>query len=207
MHTFGIHYLRPETMQLNQVIPEFLAAAACPLCSKPVSAHIQFAKYPGNIQMVKNALERFNAEARTPESMDLIVKDVWPKAGGPVVPADIPESARRAFLQAERNYLQNGNEDAAASMYRKALEMALKAKYPDATGSLAKRIDDLVKMNAVPVDIGNWAHEIRIVGNDSVHEVDSIERVELEAMRGFTDAVLRYLFTLPAQVARRNVST
>jgi len=91
-------------------------------------------------------------------------------------------------------------------MYRKALEMGLKTKYPDSKGSLAQRIDDLVTRGDLPADIGTWAHEIRIVGNDSVHEVDGIDPKELEAMRGFTDAVLRYLFTLPAQVAARKVS-
>jgi len=135
----------------------------------------------------------------------MVVKEIWPKAASPVVPADIPEPSKRAFLQAERNYLQRGNEDAAAIMYRKSLEAALKTKYPQATGPLAKRIDDLVKDNVVPAEIGSWAHEIRIVGNDGAHDVDGITR-ELEAMRGFTDAVLRYLFTLPAQVAARQVA-
>jgi hypothetical protein len=206
MHTFGIFQLRPEKAGIVNIMPEFLAAAACPICSEPISAHIRFEKHPGNAPLVTQLLQNFQKEARTPESMGFKVADIWPKLVGPNVPADIPDSAVRAFLQAERNYLQHGNEDAAAIMYRKSLEAALKTKYPETTGTLAKRIDKLVEDKIVPADIGAWSHEIRIIGNDGAHDLEAVNRQELEAMRGFTDAVLRYLFTLPAQVQSRQMA-
>ena len=51
--------------------------------------------------------------------------------------------------------------------------------------------------------LGEWADQIRLLGNDSAHELDQPTREDIEALRNFSDLVLRYLFTLPAMVAAR----
>ncbi len=88
-------------------------------------------------------------------------------------------------------------------MYRRSLELALKIAFPDLRGSLAARIRTLVDDHDLPTTIGAWLTQVRLIGNDGAHEVDGVSRPDLEDARGFVDMALRYIFTLPAQVAAR----
>lgn len=120
-----------------------------------------------------------------------------------LLPADLPESVERAFAQGERNYHSQGCEEAAAMMYRRALEVGLKLAYLEMTGMLAARIKRLVAEHHLPAPIGEWADQVKLIGNDGAHEVDGVSRDDLDAQRGFVDMTLRYVFTLPAQIAAR----
>ena len=44
--------------------------------------------------------------------------------------------------------------------------------------------------------MGDWSHEIRLDGNDAVHD-DEPETVDARASQQFAEAVLTYAFTLP----------
>ena len=131
-----------------------------------------------------------------------VAYEVWPKSSGPRVPPDLPFEVEKAFLQGERNVALPDCEEAAALMYRRALEVALKIAYPEMNGSLAARIRNLVAGHHLPAAIGDWLNQVRLIGNDSAHEIVGVTRDELEAARGFVDTALRYIFTLPAQIAR-----
>jgi hypothetical protein len=79
----------------------------------------------------------------------------------------------------------------------------LKVIAPAVSGTLKFRIAELVKQNLLTPSLGEWADQIRLLGNDTAHEIDQPTREEVEALRNFSDLVLRYLFTLPAMVAAR----
>ena len=66
MHTFGILHLRPETAPIVNAVHEFLAAAACPLCSEPVCAHLRVRQYPGNQNMLLELCSEFSEGAENP---------------------------------------------------------------------------------------------------------------------------------------------
>jgi hypothetical protein len=91
-------------------------------------------------------------------------------------------------------------------MYRRALEMALSHKYPDLKGTLFERIRKLVSDGVLTKELGDWADSIRLIGNEAAH-ADEVTRDDLTMARAFTDAVLRYVFTLPTQVATRRAGT
>ena len=129
--------------------------------------------------------------------------EIWPKAPEPTIPAHVPPSVERAMLQAEKNFPIAGSEEASAMMYRRSLELTLADLYPAQKGTLAKRIKDLVEKHTLPEAMGQWADEIRQLGNDAAHDPDDVDRPQLTMIRGFTDATLRYLYTLPAEVAAR----
>ena len=74
---------------------------------------------------------------------------------------------------------------------------------PSVTGLLKPRIAKLVQQNLLTPALGEWAEQIRLLGNEAAHEIDQPTREEVEALRNFSDLVLRYLFTLPAMVAAR----
>ena len=94
-----------------------------------------------------------------------------------------------------------GNWTAAGMMFRKALETALKAKFPDITGKLVVRIDTAAKAGDLTQDMAEWAHQIRLLGNDATHEEEPFSEEDARSMHAFTDLMLQYLFTLPGMMA------
>jgi len=127
----------------------------------------------------------------------------WPKVAHPIIPAHLPEQVRKAFSQAERNFTLPDCEEAAATMYRRSLDVGLKLAYPDLTGTLYDKIKSLAKSHEIPSTLAEWAHEVRVIGNDGAHDLEGVTKEDVEAARGFIDTILRYLFTLPAQIAAR----
>ena len=90
-----------------------------------------------------------------------------------------------------------GNWDAAGSMFRAALESALKCRFPEISGSLKERIDEVAKAHELTPALAEWAHKVRLGGNDAVHSDVPFSRTDAQDMYAFTDVLLRYLFTLP----------
>jgi hypothetical protein len=127
----------------------------------------------------------------------------WPAVPGPLIPEYLPVEVERIYLQAERNFPIPGNEEAAGTMYRKALDVGLKIIDPSVAGTLKARIETLVKQHRLTPSLGEWAQQIRLLGNETAHEIDQPTREEVEALRNFSDLVLRYLFTLPTMVEAR----
>jgi hypothetical protein len=119
-----------------------------------------------------------------------------------LIPENLPADVERIYIQAERNFPVAGNEEAAGTMYRKALDVGLTIIAPTVTGILKTRIAKLVQQNLLTPSLGEWADQIRLLGNETAHEIDHT-RDELESLRNFSDLVLRYLFTLPALVTAR----
>lgn len=181
-------------------------AVRCPICSHPM-AGILSPSSGMNAPSFDSACSNWLNHGADTEAWRLCLKELWPKPPEPLIPAHVPDAVERAMLQAERNYPTPGNEEAAAIMYRRTLETALKDKFPSLTGSLAKRIKVLVKDRTLPEPIGDWADEIRALGNDAAHDDEVVDREQLTMIRGFADATLRYLYTLPAEVAARRKLT
>ena len=139
----------------------------------------------------------------TPERYQLRLVDFWPKPPSPNLPHALPPQVARAFMQAEDNFRRDGMEEVAAGAYGRALDVGTKLIAPDFKGMLYARIKHLADTGRITQDLADWAHEIRIVRNDALHEIDGIDRQELTAIRGLADMVLRYLFTLPEMVKAR----
>ena len=133
--------------------------------------------------------------------------EFWPEISGPHIPENLPPDVERIYLQAERNFPTAGNEEAAGTMYRKALDVGLKKIDPTATGVLKQRIKKLAAAGKLTADIAEWSDHVRDLGNDAAHEEDPPTRAELSDLRSFTEMVMRYLFTLPAMVTARKPPT
>ena len=94
------------------------------------------------------------------------------------------------------------NWDAAGSMFRKALDTGLKRKFPDMKGSLFVRIKKAAEKHKLTPDLAEWAHEIRLGGNEATHGEDPFSREAAQELYSFTELVLLYLFTLPAKLEK-----
>ncbi len=109
-----------------------------------------------------------------------------------------PENVARFFEQAIDNLPKNW--DAAASMFRKALDTGLKSKFPEMKGTLYNRIEEAAKKQDLTPALAEWAHQIRLGGNDAAHEEEPISKNDAAELSKFTRLVFLYLFTLPGML-------
>jgi Domain of unknown function (DUF4145) len=142
-----------------------------------------------------------------PQDMDWSILRLWPEPPKPTIPESLPPDIERIYLQAERNFPIAGNEEAAGTMYRKALDVGLKRIDPSAKGTLAARIQALAANHKLTPDIAEWSDHIRDLGNDAAHEDSPPTPEELDDLRNFTEMVMRYLFSLPELVKARKSKT
>jgi hypothetical protein len=170
----------------------------CPKCSRPSCGIISMSKpqeavqsgalmqHPGDILHVGWKIDQF-----------------WPEPPGPLIPELLPPDVERVYLQAERNFPIAGNEEAAGTMYRKALDVALKKIDRSLSGMLGPRIEKLAKAGKLTTDVAEWSKTVKDVGNEAATREEPITREELAQLRIFTEMLLRYLFSLPGAVKKR----
>ena len=129
---------------------------------------------------------------------------IAPSLAANKAPPHTPENVSRFFNQGVSNL--NGRWDAAGTMFRKSLEVALSFKFPNLEGKLIHRIQRAKDTGSISVDLAEWADEIRVLGNEAAHDENPFSEEDARNLFHFTDLVLRYLFTLPEMVneARRN---
>ena len=114
------------------------------------------------------------------------------------IPNHLPENIRRVFEQGIDNLPRNF--DAAGSMYRKSLDLALKDKFPDIKGNLKERINKAAEQHGLTPALTEWAHKIRVDGNESSHGQGPFSQADAQRLSSLTDLVLRYLYTLPGML-------
>lgn len=128
----------------------------------------------------------------------------WPEPQEGSAPRDTPDSVARFFEQGTSS-LESGNYDAAGMVFRKALEVATKSLDETLSGKkLVQRIDLLKERGVITADLAQWAHEIRLGGNDAAHDDEPFSVQDCEDLKNFIEAFLRYVFTLPSAVRRRS---
>ncbi|MGE8454760.1 MAG: DUF4145 domain-containing protein [Pseudomonadales bacterium] len=171
------------------------ALAFCSACNQPVAA--KFYLSTGHFSS-GNDLADFNGDLLKNEN--LYIMDFWPKAEVIASPASVPDRVARNYIeavQARKARLWN----AACGSYRRCMELALKEFAPDIDAwKLEKRIDKLASENRITPDIQEWAHSLRLDGNEALHgDADATEEMA-EQMHHLTYFLLTYLYTLPNQI-------
>jgi len=102
--------------------------------------------------------------------------------------------------------LQRKNFDASGMMFRKTLDIATKSLGANPSKKLKSRIDELKNNQKITFDMAEWAHQIRIDGNDAAHEDELFTQEAAEALKDFTELLLMYTFTLPGMLAERKAA-
>ena len=145
-----------------------------------------------------HAVEGISGNLRNPAYVEAI--DVLPERPAASCPPYCSADVSRAFIQAEEN-ISRGNAEAAASMDRRALEIGTKLIAPDLAGlKLNQRINELATKNLITPALKDWAHGLRIVGNEALHDMEGVTIDEAKQAHELTRFMLIYLFTLPEQV-------
>lgn len=117
-------------------------------------------------------------------------------------PEHIPKEVERVYLQAVDAHRRT-NLDLAAMGFRRALELALKAKAPDLKGQLGPRIDQLAAKHVLTPAMKEWAEDSRVLGNEANHDPPEPTPENVQQLFLFTESLLEYLFTLPEKVRQR----
>ena len=124
--------------------------------------------------------------------------DIAPEKRSSAAPKHTPENVARFFEQAMDNLPKNW--DAAGSMFRKALDTGLKSKFPEINGNLSARIKEAAEQKKLTPELAEWAHQIRLDGNEATHEEKPFEKEDAKKLSDFTHLVFLYLFTLPGML-------
>lgn len=122
---------------------------------------------------------------------------LYPVLSGPPFEG-LPKAVADSVAQAHR-CLDTSSPDACALMCRRALEVA--CSFLSANGrNLAERLDDLNSEKRIDARMRDWAHGIRLVGNEAAHETEaSVGIDDARDILEFTDAFLTYVFILDAK--------
>ena len=180
-------------------------AAACQVCFKPVCAVVTtpYEHRRSEFDTINTKVSKALLGEGNVISLGFKLAEMWPVQAASAIPDHLPETVAKAFRSAEANYQLEDGEDAAAMLYRRAIDVAIREKHPEIKGLLAPRISELVKRALLPPSMKEWADQIRLIGNDGAHEPEGVKRDDLVPMRGFTEAFLRYFITIPFEVAIR----
>jgi hypothetical protein len=167
--------------------------ATCNACHQPIAARMRTMNGSKNL-----APSNYQGNLNGRGSPWVLV-EIYPNALTLDTPSGIPAGVERAYIQAAASR-RAGHLDAAAAMYRKAMELALKDLSPEIEAwKIEKRIDKMAKEGLITKELQGWAHELRLDGNDVLHEVEA--SLELtDQMHNLCKFLLTYLFSLPEQV-------
>jgi Domain of unknown function (DUF4145) len=126
----------------------------------------------------------------------------WPAADAQMS-ADVPVQIAEVLREAVRA-LHAECPRAAAAMARRTLE-AITVDKGETTGVLADRLKKLASKGTLLPTLADWAKEVRLVGNAGAHfdPIDSVSKKDAEDLIAFVRELLRYLYELPADLARR----
>lgn len=199
-------YPHEEHIENGRMQPFAIINTICTRCWNPNNAKIVYpgfdisSYYPEFCQHLKSSSNKDCDIVGTAGFKAYTIRTP-PRSGD--VPAHVSDAVKRAYKSAEMNYRFPDNEDAAATMYRRAIDVAIREKHPKVTGNLAPRIEKLVELGEIPLQMKEWADQIRTIGNTGAHDPEGVTREELTVLRGFTEAFLRYFITLPFDVALR----
>ncbi|TQV80341.1 DUF4145 domain-containing protein [Denitrobaculum tricleocarpae] len=121
-----------------------------------------------------------------------------PRQPQPNIPAHLPEAVRSAFSQGCE--ILQASPNGSVALFRRALELGLNRMLGKSKDRLVKKIDKAAENSLVTPDLAEWAHGIRLEGNEALHDDYEYSALEAEEVRDFAQMMLTYIFTMPETV-------
>lgn len=156
----------------------------------------------------KPSTSNFGAPAACPSdptNFGYVLLDTYPKAVPPRTPAHATEALKNYFGQASEA-ARRGNYDASGAMSRKVVDVSTKQLLGDEAkkfNNIQGRIDALAAKHALTPDLQEWAHQVRLGGNEAAHDEEPFDKADAEELLDFVDLYLTYVYTLPGRLAER----
>jgi len=120
-------------------------------------------------------------------------------------PEHVPQPVSTIYIDAVE-ILKQKRWSAAAGALRTTIDRATKMLWREQAGNddwpknLASRIESLRTKLDLPGAIVDWAHQVRIVGNE-IHDLDEVTEEDAKDAGSFTEVFLTYTYTLPKRLA------
>ena len=121
---------------------------------------------------------------------------VLPQPQEVATPEHLPDNIKSIFLQAKDN-IDRGQNDAAVPLCRRILDIATRTLGGDKSKTLYERIEELAGKQTITPLLKDWAHTIRLDGNEGTHSDDLVEDADAEELFSFTELFLLYAYTMP----------
>lgn len=119
-------------------------------------------------------------------------------------PEDVPERVETAFIDG-LDVLSQGRWTLAAGSFRTTLDRATKLLWKEAEQNedwpkdLSPRIQALRSKLDLPWAITDWAHQVRIVGNE-IHDLEDVTEDDAKDIAHFAEVFLTYTYTMPKRL-------
>jgi len=118
------------------------------------------------------------------------------------IPRELPEAIRKVMSEANSN-IKSRAFISTVAMCRKAIELVADDKGIK-KGRLVDRIDEMETKKLIAPQLKDWAHEIRTVGNEALHEdPEAITEKDAKNIFLFTQLFLEYVYVLPEKIRKR----
>lgn len=182
--------------------PLAIAYLQCPSCTLPAVALL--AAHTNHDSKVGAFMSGRGHDVERDLGFDTV--RIIPAPEAPKAPDHVPAAVARVFVQA-RDSQRRQQFDTAAMAYRKALDVALKLYEPEIGGMMNQRINALADKHALTPALKDWAHHVRLIGNEGAHEPEEPTKQDVDDLEAFTESVLEYLFTLPERIRIRRART
>ena len=116
---------------------------------------------------------------------------------------DVPEKIQKILQEAIITYSTQCYR-ASAVMSRRALE-AITVDKGESNGVLSKRIKNLKNNGILDKNLGDWATEIRLIGNTGAHfdPIDDVDKEDANQIILFIEELVKYIYVMPAEIAKR----
>jgi Domain of unknown function (DUF4145) len=125
----------------------------------------------------------------------------WPVPGA-VLHESVPEPVRDAYDEACK-CLASGCPRAGAAMARCALE-GIVIDQGETTGNLKAGLKNLATKGKLVASLAEWADQVRLLGNDAVHDLTiSVPMADARQLVDFIAELTKYIYVLPHDLTKR----
>jgi hypothetical protein len=189
--TFNSSFTISHTGQHDRTLIDQVTSMECRNCHQPVVVIEQ--EYVGNTPSI---------EKNTGGYVNYRGLFWWPFQGIVLNP-EIPEAIQKIFREAKISFSAQCYR-ASAVMSRRTLE-AIAVDKGENDGTLAIRIKNLIAKGVLDKNLGEWATEIRLIGNTGAHfdPIKDVEHVDAEQIILFIEELIKYLYVMPSEIAKR----
>jgi hypothetical protein len=117
--------------------------------------------------------------------------------------SDVPQNIADIYSEAVVA-LAAGIPRSASLMARATIEAITVDKGENPSHKLIQRIKNLVTRGELTPALGDWADQVRLLGNSGAHDINTpVDRADAKQLIDFIRELLRYLYELPAELTRR----
>lgn len=190
-----------EEAERDASLAEAAAASYCPECEGLISLVVR-----GRDDVLRPILsEEVDENDWGHHQADLKLADYFPKPAALGLGKTIPAEIRRVLPDLIEDVNRRRNPVGSLTLCRSILEVALRELEKvhglgsNKRSNIVTRVDRLKEAGVITSALAEWAHEIRLDGNQSAHEL----RGELALARAYSDFLLQFLdvaFELPRRI-------